>query len=141
MMQAVCRSALIAAVVVATPVCAVAQDLVYTPVNPSFGGNALNSSHLLSIANAERPEAPRSNSGDSSLSSADRFVRTLQSRLFSSLASDITEAILGEDAQDSGTFKLDDLEVSFENVGDVIDITIIDLVSGEVTEISVPTVE
>ena len=30
-----------------------AQDLVYEPVNPSFGGNPFNSAHLLAIANAQ----------------------------------------------------------------------------------------
>ncbi|MBC7156547.1 MAG: hypothetical protein H5U20_03415, partial [Rhodobacteraceae bacterium] len=39
-------------VVAAAP--AIAGDLVYQPVNPSFGGNPGNSGHLLSIANAQR---------------------------------------------------------------------------------------
>lgn len=30
-----------------------AQDIVYEPVNPSFGGNPFNSAHLLGIANAQ----------------------------------------------------------------------------------------
>jgi curli production assembly/transport component CsgF len=33
-----------------------AQDLTYTPINPSFGGNAFNSSHLLGVAGAQKPE-------------------------------------------------------------------------------------
>ncbi|TVV76780.1 curli assembly protein CsgF, partial [Sphingomonas solaris] len=28
-------------------------EIVYQPVNPSFGGNPFNSSHLLGIANAQ----------------------------------------------------------------------------------------
>ena len=31
-----------------------AGDITYTPVNPSFGGSPLNSSHLLGLANAQR---------------------------------------------------------------------------------------
>ena len=31
---------------------ALGQDMVYQPVNPSFGGNRFNSGHLLGIANA-----------------------------------------------------------------------------------------
>lgn len=34
------------------PIEGMTQDLVYQPVNPSFGGSPLNSGHLLSIANA-----------------------------------------------------------------------------------------
>ncbi|MGZ3259392.1 MAG: curli assembly protein CsgF, partial [Croceibacterium sp.] len=35
----------------ATP--ALAQDITYQPVDPSFGGNPFNSAHLLGIANAQ----------------------------------------------------------------------------------------
>src|SRR3546814_11621565 len=43
-----------------------AQDMVYTPINPSFGGNPFNSSHLIGIANAQNnfkdPKSTTSNS-------------------------------------------------------------------------------
>jgi curli production assembly/transport component CsgF len=43
--------------VFSTPV--TAQQFSYTPINPSFGGNPLNSSHLLGTANAQNTnEAP-----------------------------------------------------------------------------------
>src|SRR3546814_2637402 len=32
---------------------ATAQDIVYTPSNPSFGGNPFNSAHLLGVARSE----------------------------------------------------------------------------------------
>src|SRR5687768_2330768 len=32
---------------------AMSQDIVYQPINPSFGGNPFNSAHLLGIANAQ----------------------------------------------------------------------------------------
>ena len=58
---------------------AVAQDITYQPIDPSFGGNPFNSAHLLGIANAQNtykdPKAA------SSSSQADIFARQLQSRL------------------------------------------------------------
>jgi curli production assembly/transport component CsgF len=70
---------------------AAAQDIVYAPVNPSFGGNPFNSAHLLGIANAQNdfrdPKAAASGS------QADIFSRQLQSRLLSALWSQIVDAI------------------------------------------------
>ena len=90
-----------AALILAAPA-AMAQDLVYTPVNPSFGGNPLNSSHLLAIANAQRqatardaddgsgtPQTPTTPGSDN----ADLFVRQLEGRLLSALAAQVTDAI------------------------------------------------
>lgn len=127
-----------------------AQDLVYTPVNPSFGGNPLNSSHLLSIANAQR-EATASDADDDLLAGggldpdpspgqtdADLFVRQLQGRLLSALAAQVTEAIFGEDPQDSGQVIFGDTTVTFERGLESIRLTITDALDGSITEIVVP---
>src|SRR3546814_19968060 len=78
-----------------------AQDMVYTPINPSFGGNPFNSSHLIGIANAQNnfkdPKRTTSNS------QADIFARQLQSRLLSDLSSQITAATFWYNQQKTGT--------------------------------------
>ena len=61
----------------AAAVPAMAQDMVYQPVDPSFGGNPFNSAHLLGIANAQNdyntyrrrglPEGPIANPGKASI--------------------------------------------------------------------------
>jgi curli production assembly/transport component CsgF len=127
---------------------AASQDLVYQPVNPSFGGSPLNSGHLLSIANAQRNatasdyEAPRSsssfNSASTGLSQAELFARQLQSRLLSSLSSEVVEAIFGDDPQESGKVVFGTTEITFDRGVDSIDLTLTDTVEGTVTEISVP---
>lgn len=127
---------------------ALAQDLVYTPVNPSFGGNPLNSSHLLGLANAQRDAtASDANDGtgvggggggtDDGDTDVDLFIRQLQGRLLSALASQVTEAIFGENPQDSGTITFGGTTVSFERTADAITLTIVDEL-GTVTVISVP---
>ena len=114
-----------------------AQDIVFRPVNPSFGGNPLNSNHLLGIANSQRPEedvAPAP-----TRTTSERFVQILESRLLSSLAFDVTDSIFGEEAQESGTIKFDTLTINFDNTGTEVEISILDEGTGQITEIIVPT--
>jgi curli production assembly/transport component CsgF len=116
---------------------AMAQDIVYEPVNPSFGGNPFNSSHLLGIANAQNnfkdPKAA------SSGSQADIFARQLQSRLLSALSSQIVDAIFGENPQESGTIRFGDQTIEFVRGLDSVTLTITNNETGEVTVIVVPT--
>jgi curli production assembly/transport component CsgF len=114
-----------------------AQELVYEPINPSFGGNPFNSSHLLAIANAQN-DYERPSSGDSSSSDLDRFVRSLQSRLLSSLSSQVANAIFGEDAQESGRIVFGDQVIEFFTTLDGIQLTITEA-DGSQTVITVPT--
>ena len=116
-----------------------AQDLVYEPVNPSFGGNAFNSAHLLAIANAQndfdRPEVETSTADD-----LDRFISSLQSRLLSSLSTQVANAIFGEDAQDEGTIQFGEQTISFVRGLDGIELTITDA-DGTTTVITIPTLQ
>lgn len=116
---------------------AMAQDIVYTPVNPSFGGNPFNSPHLLGIANAQNnfkdPKAAASGS------QADIFARQLQSRLLSALSSQIVDAIFGENPQERGTIRFGDQTIEFVRGLDSVTLTITNTKTGEVTVIVVPT--
>ena len=142
--------ALVAAATLAgTAGAATAADLTYTPINPSFGGNPLNSGHLLSIANAQRSATARdANDDDDSLfgdptvdpgpTDADLFVRQLQGRLLSALASQVTEAIFGDNPTEDGTVTFGTTTVTFSRDLGEIRLTIIDSLDGTVTEIVVP---
>jgi curli production assembly/transport component CsgF len=116
---------------------AFADELVYTPINPSFGGNPFNSSHLLGIANAQNDyEAPR----DSNQTlQGEQFVRLLQSRLLSALATRVSDAILGENAQPSGEIVYGSQTVAWETLLDSIRLTVTDTDTGAVTEIIIPS--
>ena len=118
---------------------AFASDMTFEFNNPSFGGNPFNSNHLNTIASAQNdfddPDAI-----DRSDPSA-QFVRTLQSRLLSALASQITDAIFGENAQDQGLIKFGDQEVSFVRGLDSVNLTITNFIDGSVTEIVIPLLD
>ncbi len=114
-----------------------AQELVYTPVNPSFGGNPFNSAHLLGIANAQNDfEAPQDDIMQDT--QADIFLRQLESRLLSGLASDVTDAIFGDNPQDSGTISFSGQTITFVRGLDSVTITIFDATTGTTTEIILP---
>ena len=116
---------------------AAAQDIVYQPVDPSFGGNPFNSAHLLGIAGAQNdykdPNAQQSNS------QADIFARQLQSRLLSALSSQIVDAIFGENPQESGTISFGGQTIDFVRSLTEVTLTITDDGTGEVTTIVIPT--
>ncbi len=113
-----------------------ASDLTFQFTNPSFGGNPFNSAHLLAIANAQNNETDP-NEVDRS-DPAQQFLRTLNSRLLSAVATQITDLIFGDDAQDSGTIRFGDQEVSFVRGVDSVTLTITNFADGSVTEIVVP---
>lgn len=132
-----------------------AADLLYTPVNPSFGGNPLNSTHLFAGANAQRTATASDaddGRGDTAIGSGtgttgtstidfDLFVRQLQSRLLSALSSQVTSAIFGEDAQDSGTITFGDQSVTFSRDPSQIEIVITDVADpNNSTTITIPQV-
>lgn len=82
------------ALMLSTPV--YAGELVYTPVSPGFGGNPLNSSYLLGVANAINDHnAPQSSYYDDE-SALDRLTASLESRLMSQLLSDVGNGNTGQ---------------------------------------------
>ncbi|MGF1462947.1 MAG: curli assembly protein CsgF [Maricaulaceae bacterium] len=117
---------------------ATAQSFVYQPVNPSFGGNPFNSSHLIGLAQIQNDFEPPLDPA-SGLSDADRFVRSLESRLLSSLSRDVTEAIFGENAAEFGRVVFGDQIIEFEQGLESLRLTIFDQSTGTSTEIEVPT--
>lgn len=114
-----------------------AGELVFKPINPNFGGNPFNDGILLGTANAQNGYKEKRRERDPT----EQFVRSLQSRLYSGLASQVQEAIFGEDPKDSGTFTVGDQRVSFERGLETISLEISNLASGSSTVIEVPVIE
>lgn len=125
----------------ATP--STAQELVYRPINPSFGGDSFNSSHLLGIAEIHRPDPPQSDSTfafDDEQSQAEQFAEQLESRLLSRLSTDIAEAIFGPEAEPNGEFVFEDTRITFDTLLDgSVHVTIFDQATGGETVIQVPS--
>ncbi|MDO8802371.1 MAG: curli assembly protein CsgF [Phenylobacterium sp.] len=122
-----------------SPLAVEAAQLTYTPVNPSFGGNPGNSAHLLSVANGQNNYAPpAATPASASQTQATQFLQQLQSRFLSALASNVTEAIFGDNPQSSGEIVFGSQTIRFDRGLDAVAIDIFDATTGQTTTISVP---
>lgn len=111
-----------------------ATELVYTPVNPSFGGSPLNGAWLLGNAQAQndtRDPNAISRSSLSGTSALDRFTSQLESRLLSELLGDVRNG-------KTGSITTDDFIVRVVNddIGNLV-VEITDRLTGEISEIIV----
>ncbi len=109
-----------------------ATELVYTPVNPSFGGSPLNGAWLLGSAQAQNDTKDPDAVDRSSLagtSALDRFTSQLESRLLSDLLGDVRDG-------KTGSITTDDFIVNINNddIGNLV-VSITDRLTGEVSEI------
>ncbi len=112
-----------------------ATELVYTPVNPSFGGSPLNGAWLLGNAQAQNskkdPDAIDRSSLLESQSALDRFTSQLESRLLGDLLADVRD-------QKTGSLTTDDFVIRVYNGDDgVLIVEITDRLTGEMSEIIV----
>jgi curli production assembly/transport component CsgF len=123
-----------------------AGPLVYVPVNPTFGGSPFNGAYLLGTADANNfnfLSNPKAAQELDSLTSQQNTAQELRQALISALISQASQvaidSILGTNgtAQDSGTFSVAGEVISFNRVGQEIDITLTDP-NGSQTQITVP---
>lgn len=80
-----------------------ANPLVYTPVNPTFGGNALNGSYLLNRAQSQDnhtdPNAASPYNPLSSQSQLEQFNSALQQAVLSRVSAAVSSSIIGPDGR------------------------------------------
>ena len=116
-----------------------AQQLVYEPVNPAFGGDSFNYSWLISSAQLQDqltdPNAPTSSSLSSSF---DSFERSLNRQLLSQLSRNLITDQFGEDGLSDGSYSIGGLEVEVISDLDGITISVLDTETGEQTQVSIP---
>lgn len=114
-----------------------AQQLTYTPINPTFGGNPFNSSHLLALANAQNQFLPKAQT-QTGQTQAQQFAAQLQSTILAGVSQQISNAIFGNNPQQSGTISFGGTTVNFTRSLSSVTITITDPM-GVSTQIVVPT--
>lgn len=110
-----------------------ATELVYTPVNPSFGGNPLNGTWMLNNAQAQNdhddPDA-RSSSAFTGTTALQRFSSQLESRLLSQLLTNIENG-------NTGSLSTDSFLIDIVDDSGALSIQVTDKATGEVSEIVV----
>ena len=117
---------------------ALATELVYQPINPSFGGNAMNGSYLLNKAQAQN----KHKASMDSKSYADKFQESLERSYINQMVRKITDEAFGDT---DGVFGEDTIFTSGDyeilvmgSNPDTITVQISNSVTGEVTLIEVP---
>jgi len=113
-----------------------AQDFVYTPVNPAFGGDTFNYNWLLSSAQTQNLiDEPESGDERSAL---DSFTESLERQLLSNLSRQLSGAQFGESNLEDGTYQIGSFNLDVISTLDGLSITISDTSAGETTQIIIP---
>jgi curli production assembly/transport component CsgF len=113
-----------------------AQDLVYQPTNPAFGGSSFNYQWLLNAAQAQNDFDNPEDRVDDPLTT---FQSDLQRQILRSLSQEFVRERFGElDFEEGGTFDFGDFSVTLVPGADGLTIRIFDLLSGSESTITVP---
>ncbi|WP_299491234.1 curli assembly protein CsgF [uncultured Shewanella sp.] len=104
-----------------------ATELVYTPLNPSFGGNPLIGSYLLNKANAQNDHTEQGSDDDF----VTRFQESLERNMISEITRGVTNGEIENGTFTSGDYLIDivslggDTVITITNVLDPTEVTII----------------
>lgn len=117
-----------------------ASELVYTPINPSFGGSPLNASMLMNKAQAQNKHKAHTEPK----SYAEKMQESLERSYINRIVREVTDLAFGE-SSDENVFGQDSTFISGDHQirmltsnPDSITIEITNLISGEVTTIEIP---
>ncbi len=115
-----------------------AQDFVYQPVNPAFGGNPYNYSWLLGQAQSQNmfEEEDRFSYGD------EDPLTSLQDDMNRQVLNEITQQFyrnqFGENGLTEGYYKFGSYEIDISPISDGMQVRIIDIYTGSETTIIIP---
>lgn len=114
-----------------------AQQLVYSPVNPNFGGDSFNYQWLMSSANAQNSfEDPDATSKE--LSEMEQFTQSLNSQLLGQVSRELFTKEFGEGGLEEGKYTFGSLAIDIYPSNEGLVINILDTNTGEQTQIVIP---
>jgi len=115
-----------------------AQDLVYQPRNPAFGGNPLNS-FMLNAAQAQNGfEDERTDRSRINRDPLRDFEESLNRQVLSQLSRQLIRNQFGEDGLQEGQYEIGNYLIDVVPAADGIQINILDEGTGSETRITVP---
>jgi hypothetical protein len=124
------------------------SEIVFEFKSPTFNGVGYSSHQLSkeqisfnrrkSIADEIKSIALQTQLAESR-SATNQFMSSLQARIYSELAKQITDQLFSDDGQESGTFTIEDSTINwYKSVDDKIVFSVTDLSTGDITEIIIP---
>ena len=116
-----------------------AQDLVYKPKNPAFGGDTFNYQWLQSSATAQdRTGEDRDEFGFNSGSTLDDFTESLNRQILNELSRQLITNQFGESGLQDGSYAFGSYNIDVATTLDGIVVTILDGALGEQTQLIIP---
>ncbi|RZT00078.1 curli production assembly/transport component CsgF [Aquimarina brevivitae] len=114
-----------------------AQELVYQPKNPAFGGDTFNYQWLLSSAESQNEftDQEDSNNGRSDL---DRFSDGLNNQLLNQISRSLFNEQFGEEGLTEGTFSFGTLFIEIFPSSEGLIINILDTSTGDQSQVIIP---
>ena len=122
-----------------------ATELIWTPINPSFGGSPYNASWLLASAQAQNSYGDGSSGSSFSFPESDLledFEKSLNRQLLSRLSRKIVDEAFGEDSllpegETEARYTIGDYEI-YVTIDGGISLTLTDILTGNTTTVQIP---
>lgn len=115
-----------------------AQEMVYSPKNPAFGGSPVNYSWLLNSANAQNLHEAARQSGFQRDPLAD-FQSSLQRQVLSQLTRDIVRREFGDgESFEEQRFEFGEFNIEVVPGTDGVQIRIFNILTGDETSVTIP---
>jgi len=117
-----------------------AQQLVYKPVNPAFGGDTFNYQWLLSSANAQNQFDEKKDYSNllGNANSLDSFSQSINRQVLSELSRKLFEDQFGQGSVQPGNYLFGSLYLQITTTAQGLLINILDTSTGDQSEIVIP---
>jgi curli production assembly/transport component CsgF len=116
-----------------------AQDFVYQPINPAFGGSYLNYSWLLNSAQVQNSYTEADGLlGPSEQDPIQDFSESLQRQILSRLSSELINSQFGEEGLEEGEYQIGAYQIEVLPGVDGVEILILDTSTGGQTTVNIP---
>lgn len=115
-----------------------AQDFVYEPKNPAFGGNYLNYSWMLNSAQSQNKLEDPAQTNAFGRDALTDFEESLNRQILNQLSRRIIENQFGEEGLQDGEYTLGDYQINIGSDDSGVNINIFDSGTGNSTSVIVP---
>ena len=119
--------------------CMLAQDLVYKPKNPAFGGDTFNYQWMLSSAQAQDTfKDPDAKSSSSYKDPLQDFEDNLNRQILYQLSRQLVSDQFGQDGLEGGSYEVGSYQIEITEGAEGISVNIVDTSTGSQTSVLVP---
>jgi len=115
-----------------------AQDFVYTPTNPAFGGNPYNYSWLLGSAEAQNFFEEETEDPFAEEDPLATFQDDLNRQVLNEITRELYQNQFGEDGLTEGFYQFGSYEIDVSPITEGMQVRIIDIFTGSETTVIVP---